>query len=148
MAWTKRKVEGTVVMLGKGKDKTQTVQGLLAAIKKTKLALLYELVQDNGESFLVYGCTDIYNQVGADDIGKFVKMTYTGEIETKSGNPMKLIDCNVWSGPLLPEMESWPRLAEFVGDDVPRYIMPMQGEEPKQLPAGGDPDPEDDDLPF
>lgn len=115
MTWQKREVSANLVVLGDAEGNAKGAAGLLASVTKDPRYpdnRRYEIVQQNGESKSVAGSASINSQLGVDDVGKFVKLTFQGWGSSGNGK-YKIIDVEVWDGDVKPEMKAWPRYAEF-----------------------------------
>ena len=115
MGWQKREVDTDLVILGDGERNAKSVAGLLAAVTRDPRYpdnRRYELVQKDGTSKSVAGSASINSQLGVDDVGKFVKLAFTGWGASGNGR-FKQIDVQVFEGEVTPEMKAWPRYAEL-----------------------------------
>lgn len=116
MAWSKREPVTNLVVLGDGDGDKKKVGGLLIGCPKDRMypeKTNYELVQQDGEVITLSGSASLRNQLGESDVGKFVKMEFTGWGKSANGK-YKAIDVNVFEGEVTdPKMKAWPRYAEF-----------------------------------
>jgi len=138
--WTKREVDTNLVILGDGEGNVIKAAGLLAGITPDRRYpdnKRYELVQIDGTSRSVAGSASINSQLGTNDIGRFIKLTFMGW--EKGGNgKYKKIDVEVYEGEPTPAMKNWPRYLEIQNK--------ANGIEPAPMPQ--QPAEDDSDLPF
>jgi hypothetical protein len=143
MGWQKREVNANLVIIGDGEGNVKSAAGLLAGVTKDPRYpdnRRYELVQKDGTSKSLAGSASINSQLGIDDVGKFVKLTFDGWGASGNGK-FKKVDVQVYEGEVTPEMKAWPRYAELHGNGAPKAQESLD-ERPASL------DEEDDDLPF
>jgi hypothetical protein len=158
MAWAKREAVTNLVILGEGEGDRKKVSGLLVGCPHDRMypdKINYELVQRDGEVLVLSGSASLARQLGAADIGKFVKCEFQGWGRSANGK-FKAIDVNIWEGEPTPEMMAWPRWA----DVNPTAQKPAPASAPAPAQQGGTAKPEDfddfpgalppeaDDLPF
>jgi hypothetical protein len=151
MTWTKREPVTNLVVLGDEEGNKKKVGGLLIGCPKDRMypeKTNYELVQQDGEVQVLSGSASLRNQIGEGDIGKFVKMEFTGWGKSANGK-YKAIEVNIWDGEPTDAMKKWPRYAEFANGNgkkaaAPKAAAPKDDFEefPGALNDG------DDDLPF
>lgn len=142
MGWTKREVDTNLVILGDGEGNVKSAAGLLASVTKDPRYpdnRRYELVQKDGTSKSVAGSASINSQLGVGDVGKFVKLSFTGWGSSGNGK-FKKIEVEVHDGEgATADMLAWPRYAELNGNGG---IKATSQDKPEETPD------EDDDLPF
>jgi hypothetical protein len=100
MTWTKREPVTNLVVLGDEEGNKKKVGGLLIGCPKDRMypeKTNYELVQQDGEVQVLSGSASLRNQIGEGDIGKFVKMEFTGWGKSANGK-YKAIEVNIWDG--------------------------------------------------
>lgn len=135
MGWSKREVDTNLVILGDAEGNVRKVGGLLASVKADHRYpdnKRYELVQQDGTSKSLAGSAAINSQLGPEDVGKFIKLTFDGWGAGGNGK-FKKITVEVFEGDVTPDMAKWPRYGEFHG---------TSGDPGPVQPEG------DDDLPF
>lgn len=144
MGWSKREVSANLVILGDAEGNAKSVGGLLASITPDPRYpdnRRYELVQKDGTSRSLAGSASINSQIGVGDVGKFVKLAFTGWGHSSNGR-FKEISVEVWDGAVTDEMKKWPRWAEFQ-NGAPKASAKSEPPSTEQPPEE-----EDDDLPF
>ena len=156
MAWAKREPVTNLVVLGDEEGNKKKVGGLLIGCPKDRMypdKTNYELVQQDGEVQVLSGSASLRNQIGEADVGKFVKMEFTGWGKSANGK-YKAIEVFVYDGELTDVMKKWPRLAEFQNGaakpkEKAKAAAPASGgaDDFEEWPSGGLVE-EDDDLPF
>lgn len=144
MTWTKREVNTNLVILGDGEGNVRSAAGLLASVTRDPRYpdnRRYELVQKDGTSKSIAGSASINSQLGVDDVGKFVKLAFTGW-GTSGNGKFKQIEVQVYEGAATEEMKKWPRYNEVHRNGQPKasLVAPPTPEQPVED--------EDDDLPF
>lgn len=143
MGWSKREVSANLVILGDAEGNAKSVGGLLAGISPDPRYpdnRRYELVQKDGTSKSLAGSASINSQLGVGDVGKFVKLAFTGWGHSANGR-FKEISVEVFEGEATDDMKKWPRWSEF--QNGAKAKAPANVPPPEQ-PAEDD----DDDLPF
>lgn len=145
MGWQKREGSTNLVILGDAEGNARKAAGLLAAVTTDRRYpdnKRYELVQQDGSSISLAGSTAINSQLGPDDVGRFVKITFTGWEKGRNGR-YKTFEIEVYEGEPTADMLKWPRYAEL---NEPRNSSPSRAPaSPIMTPESVD---EDDDLPF
>lgn len=144
MGWEKREPVTDLVILGDGQGDRKKVGGLLVGLPKDRGydKTNYEIVEQSGDSITVSGSASIARQISEADIGKFVKMEFTGWGKSPNGK-FKAIEVNVWQGEPNDTMKAWPRYAEFQnGKPAPKTAVESDDDFPGAIA------PEEDDLPF
>ena len=149
MSWEKRETtEG--VGIGDGENQRKEAGGLLAAIKTVEghdsSFLVYEFVQQDGETLGVFGSASIDSRLGNVDIGKFIKLTFEGWGVSKNNRKFKQIDVAVWDEEkdgLLEVMKTWPRLQEIRGNVSKAAMVEALDNPPDALTKD-----DESDLPF
>lgn len=153
MTWTKREAVTNLVVLGDEEGNRKKVGGLLIGCPKDRMypeKTNYELVQQDGEVQVLSGSASLRNQLGEADIGKFVKMEFTGWGRSANGK-YKAIEVFVYDGEPTEAMKKWPRYAEFAhGNGKAKAVAPAKAapkaDDFEEFP--GALQDEDDDLPF
>ena len=144
MGWSKREVSANLVILGDAEGNVKSVGGLLANVSPDPRYpdnRRYELVQKDGTSKSLAGSASINSQLGIGDVGKFVKLSFTGWGHSSNGR-FKEISVEVWEDAVTEDMKKWPRWAEFQNGATKAKA---SGEPPTpEQPAEDD----DDSLPF
>jgi len=149
MGWTKREASANLVILGDAEGHTRRVAGLLASVvpdPRYPDNRRYELVQQDGSSKVVAGSASINSQLGIGDVGKFVKLSFTGWERGRNGH-YKVITVEVYEGEPSAPMQNWPRFAELRQPHAkprPEQNLAFRGPDPE--PEA--PDDDDDELPF
>lgn len=141
MGWTKREVEQNLVILGDGEGNVAKVSGLLASVKPDPRYpdnKRFELIDRDGTAKSVAGSAAINSQLGAQDIGRFVRLVFTGWGKSPNGR-FKVIDVFVYDGDITDDMRKWPQWTELNSKNGAANL----SEKPSAL-ADADPD----DLPF
>lgn len=148
MGWEKREPVTDLVILGDSEGDRKRVGGLLIAMPRDKGydKTNYQLVQQNGDVLTVSGSASIARQINEQDIGKFVKLTFTGWGKSPNGK-FKAIEVNVWEGEATPEMRAWPQYGETKKNGKPP-VAAKDGEIPSDFSDFDNAPPDDDDLPF
>lgn len=151
MSWEKREaVPSNLLILGDAAGQVKAASGVLVAIQRDRR---YEnnknftLVGKGGEERVVAGFTSLNGMLDASDVGKFVKIVFTGWGKGPNGK-YKIVDVEVFSGTPTKEMMDW------LGAEGQRKVGPIH-ETPRAgngtgldaMPAPLQ-EPEDDDLPF
>lgn len=145
MGWEKREPVTDLVILGDEQGNKKKVGGLLIGLPRDKGydKTNYELVQQDGDVLTVSGSASIARQISEADIGKFVKLTFTGWGKSPNGK-FKAIEVNVWEGEATPEMKAWPQYGQHTNGKPP--VSKTAVETDDDFPGALEPD--DDDLPF
>jgi hypothetical protein len=126
MGWTKREVEGDLVILGDAEGHVKQAGGLLVAIKPDPMYpnnRRYTLVRENG----------------------FIKLEFVGWGKSANGK-FKEIAVHVWDGAPNERMAKWPRYDEFKNGGKNGSPPPAVRDEFEDFPNALDN--QDDDLPF
>jgi hypothetical protein len=148
MGWTKREVEGDLVILGDAEGHVKQAGGLLVAIKPDPMYpnnRRYTLVRENGEEFVVPGSASINRQLSPNDVGHFIKLEFVGWGKSANGK-FKEIAVHVWDGAPNERMAKWPRYDEFKNGGKNGSPPPAVRDEFEDFPNALDN--QDDDLPF
>ena len=143
MGWSKREVSANLVILGDAEGNVKSVGGLLAGISPDPRYpdnRRYELVQKDGSSKSLAGSASINSQLGVGDVGKFVKLAFTGWGHSANGR-FKEISVEVFEGEATDDMKKWPRWSEFQNGAKAKVKASAE-------PLPPEPSGEDDDLPF
>lgn len=116
MTWTKREAVTDLFILGDEDGQHRKVAGLIVAMPQDqgyKDKTNYRVATKNDGVVTVSGSATLARQLSEADIGRFVKMEFTGWGKSANGK-YKVIDVNVYEGEPTPEMQKWPGYAEFV----------------------------------
>jgi hypothetical protein len=152
MAWTTRQPPDNLLTLGGKQGNIQQLGGLLAAIVPNTNPKFrnptYEIIKKSGQRVALAGATTLTNQIGPDDVGRFIKLRYLGMAAGPNGQ-YKRIEVVVWEGPPTPEMAEWPGYAELQAQLADRTPEPgdATADEFDDFPAVA-PEAPSDDLPF
>lgn len=116
MGWDKREPVTDLVVLGDDEGNRKRVGGLLIGLPRDKgyNKTNYEIIEQSGELITLSGSASIARQLDEQDVGKFVKLEFTGWGKSPNGK-YKAIEVNVWDGEPSDVMKKWPRFAEFYG---------------------------------
>lgn len=150
MGWEKREAVSDLVILGDEQGNKKSVGGLLVALPHDKGydKTNYQIVKQSGEEVTVSGSRSIARQISANDVGKFVKFTFTGWGNSPNGK-FKAIEVNVWEGEPTPEMKAWPRFADLQkGNGKPPVATKTAVASSLEEDFPGALEETDDDLPF
>lgn len=112
--WQKRESASNLVVLGDDKEQTRRTGGLLLAIEPDRRYPEkdnYRIITQKGEEILISGSANLARQISKGDLGKFVKLEFSGWERSPNGK-YKVIDVSVFDGELSDVMKKWPRLAE------------------------------------
>lgn len=115
MTWQKREAVTNLVILGDGEGSVKKASGLLIATPPDRGypdKNNYVLVQQNGDEITVSGSASLARQINEQDVGRFVKLEFTGWGKSANGK-FKMIEVNVYEGEPTDAMKKWPRFAEF-----------------------------------
>lgn len=151
MAWAKREPVTNLVVLGDEEGNVKKTGGLLIGCPKDRMypdKTNYELVKQDGEVVTLSGSASLRNQIGEGDIGKFVKMEFTGWGKSANGK-YKAIDVFVYDGEPTDAMKQWPRYAEFANGakkPAPVKAAAKPSDDFEEFPGALNDD--DDSLPF
>lgn len=149
MSWEKREPVTNLVVLGDEEGNKKKAGGLLVGCPKDRMypdKTNYELLQQDGEVQVLSGSASLRNQIGEADIGKFVKMEFTGWGKSPNGK-YKAIEVFVFTGEPNDVMKAWPRFADFHGKNgKPPVAAKTAVETDETFPGALEED--DDDLPF
>lgn len=148
MSWEKREPVTNLVVLGDEEGNKKKAGGLLIGCPKDRMypeKTNYELLQQNGEVQVLSGSASLRNQIGESDIGKFVRVEFTGWGKSPNGK-YKAIEVFVFNGEPNDVMKAWPRFAEFQKNGKPPVAQKAAVETDDDFP--GALVEEEDDLPF
>jgi hypothetical protein len=151
MAWAKREPVTNLVVLGDEDGNKKKVGGLLIGCPRDRMypdKTNYELVQQDGEVQVLSGSASLRNQLGEADIGKFVKMEFTGWGKSANGK-YKAIEVFVYDGEPNDMMKKWPRFGEFGNGAKPKAAAKATApatDDFEEFPGALQDD--EDDLPF
>jgi hypothetical protein len=160
MSWEKREPVTNLVILGDAEGNVKKIGGLLIGIEQDRGypdKSNYQIVKQDGETVTLSGSASLARQIGAADVGKFIKCEFAGWGKSANGK-FKAIDVNVWNGEPTDAMKTWPQYAETIAKlgatKGPKSSAPTAK---AAVPAGGGDNfedfpgalnDEDDDLPF
>lgn len=154
MTWTKREAVTNLLVLGDEEGNKRKAGGLLIGCPRDRMypdKTNYELVQKDGEVLTLSGSASLRNQLGDADVGKFVKMEFTGWGKSPNGK-YKVIEVFVFDGEPSEDMKKWPRYAELQDALKPKKAAPngkakaAPKDDFEEFPGSLQDD--DDDLPF
>jgi len=152
MSWQKREVPTNLVILGDAEGNVASTGGLLASVTPDPRYpdnRRFLLIGKDGDEKLVAGFTALNNQLGAADVGKFIKLTFGGWGKSANGR-FKIVEVQVWDGEPSSEMVKWLGIK---GATRFRDLQQVKGAHQApatgslEEPPPGDPD-DDDSLPF
>lgn len=112
--WTERESASNLVVLGDDREQTKRAAGLLLAIEADRRYPEkdnYRIITQKGEEILVSGSANLARQISKSDLGKFVKLEFTGWEKSANGK-YKVIKVSVFDGAPTDVMTKWPRYAE------------------------------------
>lgn len=115
MSWEKREPVTNLVILGDGEGQHTKIGGLLVGIAADRGypdKSNYEIVKQSGEVVTLSGSASLARQIGASDVGKFIKCEFTGWGKSANGK-FKAIDVFVYQGEPDAKMQAWPQYAEI-----------------------------------
>ncbi len=153
MSWEKREPVTNLVILGDGEGQKKKIGGLLVGIEADRGypdKNNYLIVTQDGETHTLSGSASLARQIGANDVGKFIKCEFTGWGKSANGK-FKAIEVFVFSGEPDEKMKAWPRFAEFAGKagkKAPTKAEPARNADDEFEDFPGALADEDDDLPF
>lgn len=102
--WQTREVNrNRIVKLGEDEKKGEVMsfEGLLVAIKEHERfsdQVAYVFKGEDGELYEIAGTTVINDQLRFTDVGKILRLEFTGWVRGKSGRPYKSVVVHLWSG--------------------------------------------------
>jgi hypothetical protein len=115
MGFNKREATSDLTVLGNDEGQVGKAGGLLASMRQDNRYPSrhnYELVQRSGESIWLAGSASLGNQLGPEDVGRFIRCTFKGWGSSSNGK-FKIIEVMVSDDDLPDELLEWPRYKEI-----------------------------------